>query len=126
MRKRLLAILSGLLLAVASVVMLAVPAHASTYVQGRILCVSGAPFVGAWVKASNGGSGWADWHHPAGDQKFGDWSYSLPNDGSYQLHIGCGGTPQNWATSSYTSFVSGSHDFTCYDLYYQPYCDTTG
>jgi hypothetical protein len=50
-----------------------------------------------------------------------NFSYNLPHGGTYYVHVGCGGSPQNWAVPTYSyNAVSGSgHDFYCWDIPYE-------
>lgn len=61
----------------------------------RVSCLSGARVVGAWVDAQRGGSGWAQpVQTNAGDEN--TYRYRLDFGGSYQVNIGCGGSPDDW------------------------------
>lgn len=92
------------------------PAFAATTVSGRVMCVSQRAVVGVWIQAESGGSGWASWS-PTGVQYEANYSRSLPNGGRYQVHVGCGGTPQNWASNNKSSYVGGTVNyFTCSDV----------
>lgn len=98
-------------------------AAASTFVSGQVECLT-MPVEGVWIAANSGGSGWASWSAYAGDPEYASFSYNLPNGGSYYVHVGCGGSPQNWAVSTYSyNAVTGSgHVFYCYDYPYEdPY-----
>lgn len=83
-------------------------------VRGEVVCVSQRSVVGVWIKAENGGSGWAT---RSGSGYRQNYSYRLPNGGRYQVHVGCGGSSGNWATNNKSGYVSGStNSFTCYDV----------
>jgi hypothetical protein len=73
-------------------------------VTGTVICESGRPVVGVWIAASSGqrDSGWA--HLGAGypGHSTVTYSYQLGNDGSYSVHVGCGGTTSDWASSNYS------------------------
>lgn len=45
-----------------------------------------------------------------------NYSYTLDHGGPYQVHVGCGGTPENWATDLRSDYVTGSRDFLCNDM----------
>lgn len=93
----------------------ATPANAAVNVSGQVMCVSQANVVGVWIAAASGGSGWATRTDVNGYTA--NYRYSLPNGGSYAVHVGCGGTSQNWATNNKSFNVSGtSNSFTCYDI----------
>lgn len=61
----------------------------------HIGCVSGAPVVGAWVEASNGGSGFANPTGVLADGRAG-FAFELGFGGAYEVHAGCGGSFQRW------------------------------
>lgn len=96
-----------------------------TEVNGRVRCESAAAVVGIWVEAVDGGSGWADVSvDPDGTTVF---SKVLDRPGEYQLHVGCGGTPGEWASSYFSEYVTESNlSFVCRDLagHHQGPCDT--
>jgi hypothetical protein len=85
-----------------------------TTVTGSIICDSGQRVVGVWIAASTGqaDSGFAHLgppsptaiSYPIGSK--GAYSYRLPHGGSYAVHVGCGGTAHNWATSDYSPLLS--------------------
>lgn len=85
-----------------------------TEVQGRVRCESAAAVVGVWVYAVDGGSGWADVSvDPDGTTVF---SKVLDRPGEYQLHVGCGGTSAEWASSYFSEYVTDSNlSFVCRD-----------
>lgn len=117
MRKKLSHIATAALLTVASMVLAVPTSYAATYISGTAQCVSGNNVVGVWIEATNGGSGWAYWTPTPGLPSEATYSYTLPNDGNYDVTVGCGGTPQNWATSNVSPLLSGtSYSFLCYDL----------
>lgn len=85
-----------------------------TEVAGVVSCASGAPVVGIWVDAVDGGSGFADRRDlPDGSTSF----TKLINFGSsYQIHVGCGGTEADWATSYFSHPQTGQNlTFVCED-----------
>ena len=68
----------------------------------------------------NGGSGWAT-RSPVGSASIAHYSYTLPNGGSYAVHVGCGGSPADWLTTPDSGVVSGAvNNFLCYDLPSEP------
>ncbi len=78
------------------------------------MCVSQANLVGVWIDAKSGGSGWAT--RTAVNNYTANYRYSLPNGGNYAVNVGCGGTPQNWATNNKSNAHGGTtNNFTCYD-----------
>jgi hypothetical protein len=95
----------------------AAPADAAAprTISGQVTCVSGRNVVGVWITASNGGSGWAPWKAHSALPSQANYSFRLPAGGSYKVTVGCGGTPQQWASSNHSNVTSGSASFTCYD-----------
>jgi hypothetical protein len=83
-------------------------------VTGSVVCESGRPVVGVWIAASTGQSdsgaahlgppGTSGISYPIGAA--GTYSYRLPHGGTYAVHVGCGGTAQRWASSSYSPLLS--------------------
>jgi hypothetical protein len=67
--------------------------------SGLVSCANGWQVVGVWVNAG-GSSGWASL---SAVNRYGQRSYSRGIDAhpTYTLNVGCGGTPQNWATSNH-------------------------
>jgi hypothetical protein len=77
------------------------PAEASSTMTltGVVHCHGGA-VEGIWVASSGPGSGWASrWNFSSGDTSDNTYSMTLAA-GAYQVsfHVGCGGSPSNWAT----------------------------
>lgn len=87
-------------------------------IQGQIGCINSASPVGVWVEAQNSTSGWAAHEVPIelGGLSKVNYSYTLDRGGAYSVHVGCGGTPERWATDLRSDFVSGSRDFLCNDM----------
>jgi hypothetical protein len=83
-------------------------------VTGSVVCESGRPVVGVWIAASSGqnDSGYAHLGPPDASGisypigAAGTYSYRLPHGGTYAVHVGCGGTAQGWASSSYSPLQS--------------------
>jgi hypothetical protein len=90
------------------------PAFASETISGTVTCFYGNDSVdGVWVSTSNGTSGYAHLSgNGAGQQTY---SYGGVNaSGTYNLHVSCGGTTQNWGITYYTGPVSGTYyDWVC-------------
>lgn len=87
--------------------------HASAAGSGDVQCyyVSNE-VVGIWVQVSGGTSGWATrWNDGYGGNYYS--YYEIDNGKSYTLHIGCGGTPDRWGITFYTSPQTGYHDWVC-------------
>ncbi len=107
------AVVAGLFSAVA-VFAAAQPASASTVVSGFVECVSENPVVGVWVDAASGTDGWAS-TSSTGLDYYKHWQYTLTSGSSYQLHVGCGGTPAKWEYQVYCPTATGGHSFNVYD-----------
>lgn len=98
----------------------ATPAFAATYVTGSVSCVTGNAVEGVFVNANSGGGGWATMSAPGGTSSAVSWHYTLPNNGSYYLAVGCGGSPGSWATTNYSNnYSGGSSGLICYDTTYE-------
>ncbi|WP_265566995.1 chitinase [Streptomyces hygroscopicus] len=96
-----------------------------THVAGQVRCESGHPIVGVWVQTSHSAdSRFAAWRG-IGDGSTADWWTDMPENESYSLHIGCGGTPASWATENKTGTNSGtSNSFDCVDIAGDPRYET--
>ncbi|WP_328760353.1 chitinase [Streptomyces sp. NBC_00271] len=86
-------------------------------ITGQVTCQSGGPVVGVWVQAAHGAdSRFAAWRG-IGDGASADWWTELPQHEEYSLHVGCGGTADQWGNENKTGTVSGPHNsFTCDDI----------
>lgn len=116
MKKKLVGLLAAFMLVAAFFVTSASPAHASTKVYGSVECGSGHNIEGLWVAASSGTSGWAIMNYPGNTHYNISWSYTLSSGNSYSVHVGCGGTPGNWAVTSTSEIYSGnSYNLICHD-----------
>jgi len=90
---------------------LAAPAEAS--ISGSVDCTYGNNAeVGVWVEAGSR-SGWASLTSNGYGGAY--YSYGAISAGTtYRLHVGCGGTPQQWGITFYTPYVSGGYyDWVC-------------
>lgn len=88
------------------------PASAASQ-SGTVRCfldTSNSLVVGVWVELEGGGSGWANRWELADDPQGNNWSFDIPDGRRYKLHIGCGGTPARWNTSTKTSWTSTNVD----------------
>ena len=95
------------------------PAGASTTVSGQVACAS-SDVEGIWVAATSGPAGWATLSHPSGSTISQSWRYTLGSGNSYILHVGCGGSPNNWTMTVYSLKLTGSgHTLTCWDMPYE-------
>jgi serine/threonine protein kinase len=107
------------------------PTTAASVVTGRLSCTSGQPVIGVWVQADSG-AGFATLSPSSGEEGT-VYSYRLPSNESYSMHIGCGQDSNGqWEPvlspghrGVHTVSVTGSdHSFTCHDMPKQPYFGT--
>jgi hypothetical protein len=92
------------------------PAPPPTIVaSGEVTCQSGSAVEGVWVVSQDGqGTGWAQWS--AAGSSSASFSRTIDNN-SWQVHVGCGGSPQSWKVSTFSSSFSGTpQDITCDDI----------
>lgn len=90
-------------------------AEAATYPHKGAVSCNYKAVRGIWVEQS-GNSGWAQFEPTNGNWIDVNYYYPL-NNGSYRLHVGCGGTAQNWEVTKYTNWYSGSspkENFMCH------------
>lgn len=98
----------GLLAAIGLSCFVAVsPASAGS---GNVMCANQATVVGVWVDVNGGTDGWAT---RTGSGYSQGWSYNTQGK-SYSLHVGCGGTPQNWASNNKTPYYSNWGSVICF------------
>jgi hypothetical protein len=92
------------------------PASSGSFaVSGTVSCVSGDSVEGVWVQADDG-AGWAPWVG-LGNGSTSTWSFTLPEQESYSLHIGCGGTTASWAVADYSPAITAATSaFNCVDV----------
>ena|ERR1700704_5355001 len=64
---------------------------------GELVCPSGEPVVGAWIEPNDHADrGWATWATEPGQSNRATFTASVPRSSAYSIHVGCGGTTQNW------------------------------
>lgn len=91
-------------------------------ISGNVLCADNERVVGVWVSAVSSGSNFANWYKTNSNGSEAAFWYVLPNGGAYNLHIGCGGSRQDWDNTDYTENGSSTikdhsfHYFTCQDV----------
>ncbi len=91
-------------------------------ISGKVLCIDNERVVGVWVSAVNGGSNFASWYKTNSNGSEIVFRYDLPNGGAYNIHVGCGGSKQDWDNTDYTENGSSTikdhnpHYFTCQDI----------
>lgn len=113
-RRRVAMVVLSLMVTIGIALVGATPANASTTVSGYVECVSQNSVVGVWVDAASGTDGWAS-TTSTGLNYYKKWSYALTSGTSYSLHVGCGGTTQNWEYAINCPWASGNHSFNIYD-----------
>ena len=94
-----------------------IEAPTASAISGTVECASGAQVVGVWVEAEaspSQNSGWAAYQTTSAAAA--SYQFTLQYGGRYQLHVGCGGTENDWGSSSFTNFISSSSDFLCHDV----------
>lgn len=122
--KRTLVLSGAALLATAGIAAIEAPAaYASTAIAGSVACVSGNDVEGVWIDADSGTDDWARMNVPGGTSSAVSWTYTLTSGTGYHFHVGCGGSPSNWAVSTYSGHRTGnSNSAICYDIAYEsPY-----
>jgi hypothetical protein len=89
---------------------------------GTVECATGRPVEGVWVDVANGHSGWAEWAAEPNNPDRASYSYELQMAGKYTVHVGCGGSPENWASETWSEPVASgeTHDFMCHDSLTKP------
>jgi hypothetical protein len=104
-------------LAVAITLGAASPAHAAA--GGSVTC-NGEPVVGVWIEkvSGSGSSGWA-WTPNNGSWTQPYYRENISSSATFNVHVGCGGTPSNWkyTTRSIHTQSSTSADWVCFPGY---------
>src|SRR6266545_1406351 len=68
--------------------------------SGRVTCATGVSVEGVWVQPADGKGGWAQLRR---DGPSAAWQYSLEAGATYHVHVGCGGSPKDWASANYSA-----------------------
>lgn len=71
--------------------------------------------VGVWVEVYGGESGWARIER-TGDSQIANWRYETYGR-PYSLHIGIGGTEENWAQNVHTGIIEDDKKHKNIDVY---------
>jgi hypothetical protein len=96
---------------------LASPAHAGSGINGNVNCVQGTSVtktVGVWIDYDDQNGiyqkgRWATIWSNGPTATFAQIAYSAPVTAlTFHLHIGCGGTPQNWGTTVFVDKPPGN------------------
>jgi hypothetical protein len=83
---------------------------------GTVECASGRDVEGVWIETRDG-AGWAFPSSNPHQKNISSFKRPLPHPEIYGVHVGCGGSPDNWASTNYSNSVSTGEfsDFICYD-----------
>jgi hypothetical protein len=113
-----------ILLAVASVVvtvaagaslLLLIPGTDPRSAGGTVSCESGSAVQGVWVGRSRYDGTFVEWKPDPHDASTASFEAYVTTT-AYVVHIGCGGSPESWAVTGQSSFVTGSRvDIVCLD-----------
>lgn len=95
----------GLLFAGLAVTALAFSAQKVEASSGQIVDGNGRPVVGVWVEVKGGGSGQAHLNKTREPHVAG-WRYDTKGR-DYRLHVGFGGTSQNWRNNIKSEWING-------------------
>jgi hypothetical protein len=92
-----------------------------TAVAGRVTCPAGQAVTGVWVQPYQGeGRGWARWMANPGQPNVATYNKVIEDSApSYQVSVGCDGTPSNWAhdyKSQYIPNMTVLFSVVCNDL----------
>ena len=108
----------GLSVIVAALIAIALDDPQTTGAQGSLIrgsatCESGRPVIAIWIAASTGqkdsgyahlGPATAGATHATGPTV--TYSYLLPHGGTYNAHVGCGGTSSHWDSANFSPPIS--------------------
>lgn len=75
---------------------------------GTILDGYQRDIVGVWVEVQDGQSGWAQFRPTISGQNYSVWWRYNTQNKNFRLHIGVGGTPQNWQYNVKTTWLWGN------------------
>jgi hypothetical protein len=106
------------LLLVITAIWLVLKLHAAPpiNIEGSIRCASGDALEGVWINASISTSGWAVLTLNPDTTTEGNYGYTLSVGGTYQVHVGCGGTSHVWRNEDYSPFMSArTENLSCVD-----------
>lgn len=95
----------GLLFAGITVASLAFSAQKAEASSGQIVDGNGRPVVGVWVEVKGGGSSWAHLNRTR-EPHIAGWRYDTKGR-DYRLHVGVGGTSQNWGNNIKSGWING-------------------
>ena len=88
------------------------PASAANGINGSVSCVQGNSVtkpVGVWIDYDSKKGTWATIWSNGPRATFAQIAYSAPVAvNTFHLHIGCGRSPQNWATTVYVDKPPGN------------------
>lgn len=111
------AVLAAAVLGVGGMIANTSPAYAAS---GKVTCGT-KPVVGMWINVKDGNSGWASLTSTS-DYRTKKWSYDTQGK-SWQAHVGCGGSANNWENNIHSGFTNrSSAHITCVDVGYLKTC----
>lgn len=88
------------------------PANAANGINGNVSCVHDGDAtkpVGVWIDYDDQKGRWATIWSNGPHATWASVAYSAPvSVSTFHLHIGCGGTPQNWGTTVYIDKPPGN------------------
>jgi hypothetical protein len=85
-------------------------------ISGQVSCQSGRPVVGIWVAQVTGVGMFANWTSDNTNPSTAGYYATIPEGMAYELHVGCGGTPQRWSMSGSSSTTTAvSVTLRCHD-----------
>ncbi|PVZ94986.1 hypothetical protein DDQ50_00135 [Amnibacterium flavum] len=76
--------------------------------------------VGVWIEAESSTSGFAEWKTPivVGGLTSAKYKFNLDRGGRYAVHVGCGGSAEDWALDLPSDWVDGNkNNFVCNDIH---------
>jgi hypothetical protein len=86
-------------------------------ISGHVSCQSGRAVVGIWVAEATNSGTFANWDPGAASPSTVVYHATIPEDIAYELHVGCGGTPEDWLISaSSTTTTAASLSLLCHDV----------
>jgi hypothetical protein len=92
---------SYILLAGIGVAGLRLAGCASGEAKGTVTCPTGKSVEGVWIDADTG-QGWAQWHPKSPQSRnIATYNRNVGEPTHYSVHVGCGGTPDNWEQADY-------------------------
>jgi hypothetical protein len=86
-------------------------------ISGQVSCQSDRAVVGIWVAQATGVGMLANRIPDAANPSTVGYHATIPEDVAYELHVGCGGTPQDWSMSASSSTTTAvTLTLRCHDV----------